>query len=145
MGRLRSIIVFALVWALVWLLPGIALAAVWVRLNGLGMSNDTLPVVVLKIAGSVAVWGAISGVLFAVLTTTLERGRTIEQLSAIRLGIWGAIGALLPPTALIATNQGFSLTTGDAVTLAAAALIGGACGFATLRIARGAAAPKGQD
>lgn len=144
MARLRSIIVFALVWALTFLLPGIALALVSVHFNGLGMSTDSLPIVILKVAAGVAVWGAVSGVLFALLTTILERGRTIDQLSAARLGLWGAIGAVLPPAGVTLASTGISLSTVDMVTLAVAALLGAACGFATLKIARGAAAPKGQ-
>ena len=44
-----------------------------------------------------AIWGALSGLGFALVTMVLERGRQVSSLSIPRVLSWGAIGSALVP------------------------------------------------
>src|SRR5262249_9115578 len=81
--------------------------------------------------------GGLSGAIFAFLLAVLERRQSFHQLSAQRLAIWGAAaGAALPVCLwliLTAIGGGLSATP---FAVAGIALLGGACGWGTFRIAR---------
>ena len=125
--RIRGAVSVALIWAVAWLPIGV-LVAIW---KG-WLSTPFL-----------AVWtalGASAGAVFALLLATLERRRTLEDLSTRRLTIWGALGGAALPVVgsllidLLVPNVSLA---GDApAVFGVMALLGAACAWATLRIAR---------
>jgi hypothetical protein len=130
--RIRGAASVALIWAAAWLPVGVLVAAWkgWLSPEFLG------------------VWtllGACAGAVFAILLATLERRRTLEDLSPRRLTMWGALGgAALPVGGSLLIDllvRGTSLTGDAPVIFGILALLGAACAWATLRIARRDPAP----
>lgn len=124
-----------MLWAVVWLVAGVVIEVTLRWSAGLlryGLHFEELPV-----------WtglGAFSGAMFGALITLFERRRTFDELSVRRLAIWGALaGAVLPVAASVA--MGFAKSDVSGAGLAAIffvimALLGGACGWTTIRLAK---------
>lgn len=138
--RVRAIIGLGLIWALVWLPSGLLLGLV---MRGISQSVPrSIPL------WYVVIWtclGASSGAVFAILLATMERNRTLGELSPQRLALWGAIaGAALPITVgvlVITLIPELRLVHEAPAVLAAMAVLGSVCAWATLRLAqRGALA-----
>jgi hypothetical protein len=51
----------------------------------------------LPISGIGAVFGAVSGIVFGVLLALAERRKTLEDLSLIRVALWGAVATAVYP------------------------------------------------
>jgi hypothetical protein len=49
---------------------------------------------ILWVSAFYALWGAISGAVFALALVAAERKRSVAELSMLRVAIWGALGAL---------------------------------------------------
>ena len=95
--KLRGILSTAAVWALVWLPIGLSLALI------LGPPSECLycaPHWLLYQIVIWAIWGALSGALFAVILILMERRRTLAELSLRRNATWGALASLFLPLLL---------------------------------------------
>ena len=107
--RLRGMFGTAIVWAGAWAFVGAVVTPfrLWGVLQHVLDPRYTRPAtrLILRLMGqtalSCAITGALSGWIFAAALTALERRRTLHTISAIRVGIWGAIGSGLLPLALI--------------------------------------------
>jgi hypothetical protein len=136
--RLRGILSLAMLWAVVWLLAGLVIE-VGLRWNA-GLLRYGIHFQ--DLSGWTGL-GAFSGAVFAALIALFERRRTFDELSVKRLAIWGALaGAVLPVAASIAL--GFAKTDVSSAGLVAVlfvimALLGGACGWSTIRLAKSGA------
>lgn len=132
--RLRGILSLALIWALVWLPTGVVLG--W----ALGWTGHSLTL--RAPMWYLAVWtllGASSGAIFALLLATLERRRTLDQLSARRLATWGAVaGAALPVVVslvIVSVVSDLSLASDAPLVFVLMALLS-TCAWGTLKIAQ---------
>lgn len=141
--RLRAALAIGCIWALVWLPLG-ALVALYAA-GSSPQPEDLLyrPVEVPTFLLVWTIWGGLSGTGFAIILGTAERRRTLGQLSIARTGLWGALGAMSAPTLLTAVDMvrgllGASLYDWRVpfVSVLASAILGGACGAATLIAAR---------
>ena len=131
--RLRAALSLASLWAAVWLPAGIVLGFIF----GWTGRSWRLPL------WYPVVWtllGATCGAVFAFLLAALGRQHTLDELSPRRLALWGAtVGAALPvgvTLLLLAMIPNSSLTQEATVVFALMALLGGACAWASLKIAR---------
>jgi hypothetical protein len=128
----------ASLWAAVWLPAGIVLGFVF----GWTGRSWRLPL------WYPVVWtllGACCGGVFAFLLAALGRQYTLDELSPRHLALWGATaGAVLPVGSsllLMAFVPHLSLTQDATAVFGLMALLGGACAWASLKIARRAGAP----
>jgi hypothetical protein len=133
--RLRGIAATAVVWGLLWLPFGLALAL------ASGPPSECLycpPHWLLRFVAAWSAWGAFSGALFAVILIVMERSRTLFELKASRTAVWGALAALVLPLALtILDLVSFSSVEGStAVAFAVALALGAPCAVLTLKLAR---------
>lgn len=127
----------AFLWALAWLPVGIAFdtyeAAASPSVLGPGAP---------WMAITWAAWGCFSGAAFAIVLAVAEAGRTLLQLSLFRSALWGALGSLTLPTAIMAIDvlSGHApFTAPDAPVLsilALSAVLGGACAAGTVTLVR---------
>ena len=140
--RARGILGTALVWCIAWLAMGSAI--------GLYARLRTSPAVdarfVAWMAAAWALWGAVSGALFALTVLAGERRRTLAQLSVWRVATWGALGALGLPVIFLCfvwAAGGAVTWQGVVVTLPTSAALGAACAAGTLTLAqRGSTAAR---
>ena len=135
--RLRAALSLASLWAAVWLPTGIVLGFVFGSPVRSWHRSLWYPVVWTLLGGS-------SGAAFAFLLAALGRQYTLDELSPRTLALWGATaGAALPVGAsllLIAIVPNLSLTQEATPVFASMALLGGACAWASVRMARRGAA-----
>jgi len=145
MGRqLRAALVIGGVWALVWLPLG-GLVALYAA-GSPPRPEDLLyrPVAVPTFLLVWTLWGGLSGTGFAIILGTVERRRTLGQLSIVRASLWGALGAMSVPALLTAVDVARGLPGTPLydwrvplVTVLVSATLGGVCAAATLAAARG--------
>jgi hypothetical protein len=113
----------------VWLPAGVILAFL------LGWTGNSL-----WFLGLWTTLGAASGAIFALLLARFERRRSLHELSARRLAIWGATaGAAIPIVGsflLVSLVTDVSLGSDAPIVFAALALLGASCAWATIAIAR---------
>lgn len=132
--RLRGVLGTAFVWAMAWL----PFALVVMLLNDLSEPYDRLPATALMMEW--IVWGGFSGAVFALLLMWAERRRTLAQLSAWRVALWGACGAALGPAALMVvaafTPSDFGWIGVATIVVGTSAALGAACASGTLLLAR---------
>lgn len=133
--RLHAALSLASLWAAVWLPIGIVLAFAFAF--GWTGGSWRLPLWYLL---TWTLLGASSGAVFALLLATLGRQYTLNELSPRTLTLWGTIaGAAIPVGAallLLAFIPGFSLPQNATGVFAVMAVLGGACAWASLKIAR---------
>ena len=141
--RLRAAGTIAVMWALVWLPIGLALALYAARHPPDPSNVIARPVDVPWFVAAWTLWGAVSGGVFAVLLALAERRRTLGELSLPRMALWGAVGAATLPTALTlidVVQAPLSLRLYDwrlgLTGLTVSAVLGGACAAMTLALAR---------
>ena len=131
-------------WAALWLPLGIGLG-VWRYLAAPfsdEMIDGQLPrLPAFPIISGIAIlwmlWGAISGFLFATILSGAERRRAVQELSIVRVSVWGALGAAsLPSVAVvqIARQEGWSWWL--LVPLIVAFAVGASCAALTALAAR---------
>jgi hypothetical protein len=93
--------------------------------------------------------GMISGGVFAALLATLERNKTLAQLSGRRVAVWGMLGGATVPvlsTLLVLSVTDLHLAQEAGPVFVAMAAFGAACARATLWIARrGAEQPENKS
>lgn len=97
--RIRGAIGMGITWGLAWLLAGLVLLAI----VGLDAADVPFPL----FFGFLGFW---AGVVFSVIFGSIERGRSIAQLSIARFASWGAVGGVVLAmlVVLIATLGGDS-------------------------------------
>jgi len=141
--RLRATLSIALIWALVWLPMGLALALYADSRPAQPSDVISRPVSIPLFVTAWTAWGAVSGAAFALVLAVTERRRTIANLSTLRTAIWGALGAVALPLLLTVIDvvrtpvglRGYSWQF-PLLILAVSATLGAACATATLTLAR---------
>jgi len=89
-----------------------------------------------------AIWGALSGLAFAIVLALAERGRTVGSLSTARMLSWAAFGSALVPVVYWILTQppapGFGSIFWEMMlfTVGTSALLGIVCGIMTLAFMR---------
>lgn len=138
--RIRGVLVTALLWGIAWLPVGLAVGIYRALTISIDFGAGFYWRIISGSALVWAVWGAISGAVFATLLALLERRRNVDTLSSRRTAVWGALGAMaVPGTVLIivlARLPGFYLIQPALWTLSISAVQGGVCAFATLALAK---------
>lgn len=142
MQRVRGVLGTALTWSVVWLPVGVVMALIALNAGGNVICLycppfwDWFPLFVL----SWTMWGAVSGGVFAIVLMIAERRRCMAELSFTRTALWGAVGSLSLPAALMVRDAIHSgvLIEGRLVLLPVVLIagLGAACAAGTLRIAR---------
>lgn len=82
--RIRGAIGVGITWGLAWLLAGLVLLAI----VGLDAADVPFPL----FFGFLGFW---AGVVFSVIFGSIERGRSIAQMSIARFASWGAAGGVV--------------------------------------------------
>jgi hypothetical protein len=89
--ELGRVVGLAVTWAVIWAIPGMAIEAI----------DNVLPSLV-PFASRIDMWpqtlalpGFLGGLLFAAFLTVAERRRGFEELSLVRVCLWGALVGLL--------------------------------------------------
>ncbi len=141
-SRLRGILGTALTWAVVWLPVGVVMALIALNARGDVICLycppfwEWFPPFLL----SWTLWGAVSGAVFAIVLMIAERRRSLAELSFTRTALWGALGSLALPAALMARDgfvRGVLIEGGLMfLPLVLIAGLGAACAAGTLRVAR---------
>jgi len=93
LSRVRAALILTVVWVLCWIPFAVALDHVLadILLPGPRLDSPYTPVRLW------AIWGALSGLGFAIVLGFAERGRSVSSLSIPRVLSWGAIGSALVP------------------------------------------------
>jgi hypothetical protein len=105
--RSRAVVSVVLVWSAAWML--IHLPRLIVHVSGFPSSQQ--PTAVLHGLWHDAEWAAVSAFGFALCLLLAERGRTLRELRAWRVVLWGTLGALLLPAAqLVVAPAGYPLS-----------------------------------
>lgn len=134
--KLRGALVTALTWAIGWgIIALAAMGALWLidpwEQRFLGTAGPVTLMVGLS--------GLIAGFVFAVVLGSVYRRRSLADLSASTMSLWGAGAALLVPLALLGTglSHGVGLNTEAIVTaLVAIAGVGAATAGGTIKLAQ---------
>lgn len=118
MRRVRGVALISLIWAPLWaVMFGAFLLALELLL---GPSNEPSFVFMMWTIGQV---GLVTGALFGVLLALGENGKAVEQLSLMRVALWGALSATVFPVMTGRANQVFwTCTFGVIVAVAMVAL-----------------------
>ena len=141
--RLRAAFSIAVLWALVWVPVGLALAFFAAASPPRPSDLISRPVAVPQFLAVWTLWGAFSGATFALVLAVAERRRTIGSLSLSRTALWGGLGAAALPILLVAVDvvrtpaglRGYGWTFPGLI-LVVSALLGACCAGATLLLAR---------
>jgi hypothetical protein len=114
--KLRGAIGTALTWAVVWALGGFALfTTIFMLSSGLtAFWAGAIPVTIMA-----GISGFIGGTMFSLVLGTIHRRRRLEELSPLRMGLWGGLAGLIVPMALlwVAASVGIGLQLGALVSL----------------------------
>lgn len=92
--RLRAVVVLGLSWGLVWAGLGAALGVIYALFHPQDVDPGESPAAIARILG---VAGFISGAGFAFILSMLERGKTLLNVSLLRMTLWGAAGGAIIP------------------------------------------------
>ena len=143
MRRFVAVLVQSFLWALVWGVFGL----VWVVATPfIDPGTDDINAVP-QLAVWVA-WGAISGAFFSILLIMAERSRSFASLSAGRFAMWGALGSIVLPFAVMSyVNTTFPRlfdAKGSAIALGISGGLGAIMGTLTLLLARREVAGDGR-
>jgi hypothetical protein len=141
--QLRAVLGISLLWALVWLPLGVAVALYAAARSPQPSDFISRPVSLPVFVTAWTAWGGMSGALFAVVLGLTERRHTLGELSMARTAVWGALGSMTVPAALIVIEvlrTPLALRLYDwrlpLVALAVSAVLGAGCAAATLTLAR---------
>ena len=91
--RIRAALIITALWVLCWVPLGLVLDDL-VRILVPPQPDIDSPTMGVTIW---AIWGALSGLGFAIVLGFLERGHTVASLSTFRVLSWGAVGSALVP------------------------------------------------
>jgi len=109
--KLKATLGNGLLWAVVWALWGVFMTVIG-HLFGFDLvagPREALP----RIALEGWIMGFLGGAAFSGVLGLLHRSKTVSELSAARLGLWGALAGLIAPEAalfLALEMTGFSMT-----------------------------------
>ncbi len=98
--RARGVALISLIWASLWAVMFGALLLALERV--LGPSNEPS---LMFMMWTIAQVGLVSGVLFGVLLALGENGKAVEQISLMRVTLWGALSAAVFPVMTGRANQ----------------------------------------
>jgi hypothetical protein len=136
---LRGALILGGVWAAVWLPVGFVFAAAMGWIAFPARSDDWI---------GLGFWtgiGFVSGSVFALLLSGLERGKTVDTLSRARLARWGALAGAGVPIGLsalvLALGPNVHLGPGAFRMFALLGVTGAATALATVRLAKRAGQP----
>jgi len=140
--RLRGVVATALLWGVVWLLPGLILGIY--RALTLDIDIPMSAGLWFRVVGAFSIlwtlWGAPSGAGFAVALALAERDRSFSELSFRRFAVLGAIGAGTPSAIFLAVvwlqTRFADLLLPITFVLLLSAVLGAACALGTLALAR---------
>jgi hypothetical protein len=139
----RAVLGIALMWALVWLPIGVAVALYAASSPPQPSDFISRPVSFPVFLTVWTVWGGLSGAAFALILKFTERRRSLGELSPVRTAVWGALGAMTVPAALTLIDVLRTQVTPPLydwrvplVALVVSGGLGGICGWATLTLAR---------
>jgi hypothetical protein len=143
--KLRAALIISALWVLCWTPVALVLDHVLVALfvPEPRIDNPYTPVRVW------AIWGALSGLAFAIVLGLAERGRAVGGLSAARVLTWGAVGSALVPVAYWvltwrppAPSFGPLFWQVTLITMGISALLGTVCAVLTVALMRAGTAQK---
>lgn len=144
--RLRGMVAMSVFWAVLWTIGWTVLGALAFLVGPLVLSRDDyvplryVPGILAQGAVLWAVWGAVSGAVFALLLAIAERRRTIADLRMSRVALWGAIGGVVIPLGITAVagrhGMGQGLLLGVGILGTISALLGALCSTGTLWLVR---------
>ncbi len=143
----------AVVWAAVWLPIGLALG--WYAGTSSPQPSDVIhrPVSLPSFLTAWTAWGGLSGGVFALVLSSREARRRLEELSLIRTAVWGALGAITLPAVLTLVDvlrtpvglRGYTWRF-PFLLLVVSAVLGAGCASVTLAAARrGVPRPGGRS
>jgi hypothetical protein len=102
--QFRALLRFAGVWAIPWCVIGAGLALVRWLTSGGTLAGQSLGVWVLNHVLGYGALGLLSGLFVGLLLARQEEGRRVEDLSARRMALWGAIGGAGPAVVFAAVG-----------------------------------------
>ncbi len=137
--RVRGLIGSAVIWAVGWMVVTLPLS-LW-QLSGV---NLPWPLWWSMLGRMTYLWGmsgAAAGAVFALMMMLAERRRSLQGLSALRVAIWGGLGALALPLTVSIASHGFAGLVGryplTTLTLYGVTIVAGAVSaVGALKIAR---------
>jgi hypothetical protein len=141
--QLRAALSIGIIWALVWLPIGAAVALY--AASEPPRPSDLLhrPVDFGVFLSVWTVWGGLSGTGFSLILAATERRRRLADLSRARTALWGGLGSMSVPAVLTALDWARGSLASSlydwrppVVSLLASAALGAACAAATLAFAR---------
>lgn len=101
--RLRGVVAVGLTWGAVWAVFGALLGVAALVFSPQSVDQGEGPADIARTLGTA---GFISGAGFALLLATLERGRSVLEVSMARVAAWGVIGgAVIPLLTDVANSQ----------------------------------------
>jgi uncharacterized membrane protein YdcZ (DUF606 family) len=137
--RLRGITGTALIWAVAWGVSS-AFAYFVAGYGGDLPMSDLLVGVVSSVGIFFAIWGFVSGTVFALAMLVIERRRTLHELTVARTAVWGAIGGLALPAlytaATLSAPGSQPLPNGLTSAILVCGALGAACAAGSLWVAR---------
>jgi hypothetical protein len=131
--RIRGALVLASGWAVVWMVVGIG-----VQLLGPFLRAGRFAAALIEVTAW-TITGFVSGALFSGVLAIAERRRTIAQLSAPRIALWGAVGGSLVPgvlSVLAISSTGIGLTPRAYPMFLGMVGLGAICGTTMLGLSR---------
>ena len=132
MRRVRAVAMIAVLWGVVWFLVGIPVRALLERRLH---ADFEPPPPFFQLPTALMIWGAIAGAAFAVFLIAVERRQTLHTLRASRVAIWGALGSLMFPLAIIFL-VGEGAWREMLIVSVLTAILGTTCAWGTLALAR---------
>jgi len=137
--RIRGTLVVATTWALAWGALGSAFsgAELWWALRPNPVFRNFIFDVLPDAFVFWAIYGFLSGAVFAVLLARLERRRSVDDLATARVAAWGALGGASLPLLAIAIGALTGNIPGDWLSAPLiSAVLGAMCAAASLRFAK---------
>lgn len=128
--RMRGALGTAVTWAVAWAGGGFGLAALLFMASprlGLGLFADAAPMITL-LAGAT---GFVGGTVFSAVLGTVHGRRSLADLSAVRIALWGGLAGMLVPLGVIAGAAIWGAVPLSVGSLGTAALVFGGLGAAT--------------
>ena len=133
MRRVRAVVIVAVLWGALWFLVGVPVS---VLTEPMLHADFEPPPPFLELPTLLMIWGAVAGAAFAVFLIAAERRQTLNTLHGSRVAIWGALGSLAFPIAIILLVPGEADWVPMLIVGALSAILGVACAGGTLALAR---------
>ncbi len=118
MSGVRGAILIIVLWVLGW---GLGFGGIMELIDPDGKVQDIWPIVL-------AIPGLIGGLVFAALFAIAERGRSLDEVSLVRFGLWGAVSGIVIGVLTIPAKVG-DVSPGALGMIAIATALGVVAGF----------------